>query len=165
VGILPYDAWRAVRRGSFLSAPQGRLTPIPEVEQHLQQICVVYHLITVHIHTTQVAACVAKRKQHRQQIGIIDAAVGIHIPIMGNAGGREPEAACEAKRAACKHIAGIGLPDSATQIEGAACGEGDRRRRRSSTSSGRSRRPIGRVRLPRAASLLRVSSVSVAIFA
>jgi hypothetical protein len=100
------------------------LTPPAEVEQHLQQVGVVDCAVAVHIHPAENLPHAAECEQHPQQVGVVDAAVAVHIAV-GDKTRREPEATCKAERAPCERMTGVGLPDSATQIEGTARGEGD----------------------------------------
>jgi hypothetical protein len=72
---------KAMSRGTVRRAPtpyqqgrdEGGSTPAPEVEQHLQQIGVVYNPIVVHIFGE--VACLSERVQHGKQISIVHAAI------------------------------------------------------------------------------------------
>jgi len=57
---------------------EGGSTPTTEVEQHLQQIGVVYCAVPVEVFVA--VAAPAEGEQHLQQVSVVHAAVAVHIP-------------------------------------------------------------------------------------
>jgi hypothetical protein len=63
-------------------------TPTAKREQHLQQVGVVDAPVAVDIHPAKTRARLSEGEQHRQQVSVIDATVAVNIAVVRRAGRR-----------------------------------------------------------------------------